>query len=77
MSWHPSLAAVRMNHPEPAFTDEVTTLVQFMRSTSVRKGDHIYLTHVPGIGLHCSLAGKAEFQWVSTGIPLFRRLSTL
>ena len=54
-------AAVRLNHPEPAFTDEVTTLVRFMRSTSVRKGDHILLTHVPGIGLHCSMAGKADF----------------
>jgi hypothetical protein len=54
-------AAVRLNHPEPAFADEVNTLAQFMRSTSVRKGEHIHLTHVPGIGLHCRLAGKAEF----------------
>jgi hypothetical protein len=54
-------AAIWLNHPEPAFTDEVTTLVQFMRGTSVRKGDHILLTHVPGIGLHCSMAGKADF----------------
>jgi hypothetical protein len=54
-------AAIRLNHPEPAFNDEVTTLVQYMRSTSARKGDHILLTHVPGIGLHCSMAGKADF----------------
>ena len=54
-------AAIRLNHAEPAFNDEVTTLVGFMRSTSARKGDHILLTHVPGIGLHCSLAGKADF----------------
>jgi hypothetical protein len=54
-------AAVRRNHPEPAFNDEINTLMQFMRSTTVRKGDHIHLTHVPGIGLHCSMAGKADF----------------
>ncbi|MGL4554847.1 MAG: chalcone isomerase family protein [Gemmataceae bacterium] len=54
-------SAVRMNHPEPEFNDEVGTLVSFMRSTAVRKGEHIYLTHVPGIGLHCSVAGKADF----------------
>lgn len=54
-------SAVRMNHPEPVFKDEVGTLVSFMRSTSVRKGEHIHLTHVPGVGLHCSVAGKADF----------------
>jgi hypothetical protein len=54
-------AAIRLNYPEPAFNDEVNTLVQFMRSTSVRQGDHIVLTHVPSIGLHCSVAGKADF----------------
>jgi hypothetical protein len=54
-------AAIRLNHPEPEYNDEVNTLVQFMRSTSARKNDHIYLTHVPGIGLHCSMAGRAEF----------------
>src|SRR5262249_10152477 len=54
-------AAIRMNYPEPAFNDEVTTLVQFIRSTSARKGDHILITHVPGIGLHCSMSTKADF----------------
>jgi hypothetical protein len=53
--------AIRMNHPEPEFNDEVNKLIQFMRSTSARKGDHILLTHVPGIGLQCNLAGRAEF----------------
>lgn len=53
-------AAIRMNYPEPAFNDEVTTLVQYVRNMSARKGDHILLTHVPGIGLHCSMPGKAD-----------------
>jgi hypothetical protein len=54
-------AAIRMNYPEPAFAREITTLTQFLRSTAAQKGDHILLTHVPGVGLQCSLAGKADF----------------
>jgi hypothetical protein len=54
-------AAIRLNHAEPAFNDELTTLVQYLRNTSAQKGEHIFLTHVPGVGLHCSLAGKADF----------------
>jgi hypothetical protein len=54
-------AAVRLNYAEPAFADEVTKLMQFLRNATARKGDQIFLTHVPGVGLHCSLAGKAEF----------------
>jgi hypothetical protein len=53
--------AVRLNHPEPAFTDEVNMLVQYMRASTARKGDHIYLTHIPGIGLQINVAGKADF----------------
>jgi hypothetical protein len=54
-------SAVRLNYPEPAFGDEINQLVQFMRATTARKGEHIYLTHVPGIGLQVSAAGKADF----------------
>jgi hypothetical protein len=54
-------AAVRLNYPDPAFAREITTLAQFLRSTAAQKGDHILLTQVPGVGLHCSLAGKADF----------------
>src|SRR5262249_38425646 len=54
-------SAIRLNYPEPAFAEEVQTLVQLLRGDSARKGDHIYLTHVPGVGLHCSRSGKAEF----------------
>jgi hypothetical protein len=54
-------SAIRLNHPEPAFNDEVTSLTQYMRSSTARKGDHIYLTHVPGIGLQINVSGKADF----------------
>lgn len=54
-------AAVRMNYAAGTFDQEVATLCQFMRGTSLRKGEHILLTHVPGVGLHCNVAGRADF----------------
>jgi hypothetical protein len=52
--------AIRQNYPEPIFADEVNRLVQALQSDTIAKDDHIYLTHVPGVGLHCNLAGKRE-----------------
>ncbi len=54
-------SAIRANYGEPQFNEEINSLVQYMNSTSVRKGDHIFLTHVPGIGLQINAAGKADF----------------
>jgi hypothetical protein len=54
-------SAVRLNYAEPAFADEIHQLVQFMRATTARTGEHIYLTHVPGIGVQISAAAKADF----------------
>lgn len=54
-------AAIRMNYSEPTFNDEVAAMTQYMRSSTARTGDHIYLTHVPGIGLRIDVAGKADF----------------
>ena len=33
---------------------------QFMQGQTAQKGDHIFITHIPNAGLHCSLAGKGE-----------------
>jgi hypothetical protein len=54
-------AAIRQNYPEPAFTEEVKELVEKMRADTAYKGDHIYLTHLPGVGLQVKVAGRAEF----------------
>jgi hypothetical protein len=54
-------AAVRANHPEPAFAAEVEQLTRLLQGDAARKGDHIFLTHLPGTGLHVSMAGKADF----------------
>lgn len=53
-------AAIRLNYPEPVFGAEVGDLVRFMGGQEARKGDHIVLTYVPGVGLRCDLAGRAE-----------------
>jgi hypothetical protein len=53
--------AVRQNYPTPAFDDEVNRLVGMIREIDFKKGDHIYLTHQPGIGLRCQVIGKDDF----------------
>ncbi len=55
------LVAIRQNHPTPAFDAEVARLTQRMREMSFNRGDHIYLTHQPGVGLHCNIINKGEF----------------
>jgi hypothetical protein len=55
------LIAIRQNYPMPAFNAEVNRLVEMMREIEFKKGDHIYLTHQPGIGLRCNVVGKGDF----------------
>ncbi|MCI0465123.1 MAG: chalcone isomerase family protein [Gemmataceae bacterium] len=52
--------AVRRNYPAPEFAHELNTLAEFIQATTVKKGDHVWLTHLPGVGLHVRLAGKTE-----------------
>jgi hypothetical protein len=53
--------AIRANHPAGEFDDEVNLLVEKLRGDTARKGDHIYLTHLPGVGLEVKVAGRTEF----------------
>lgn len=50
--------AIRRNYPAPAFEAEVKQLADTMRAHSADRGDHIVLTHIPGVGLHCHSPGK-------------------
>jgi hypothetical protein len=52
--------AIRLNYPAPQFDNEVNLLAQFLQANPVKKGDHIWLTHIPGVGLHARLVGKTE-----------------
>lgn len=60
-------AALRLNHPEPEFAEEMKQLLLFMRSCPMRKGEHAFLTHIPGIGLQINVAGKADFLIKNVG----------
>jgi hypothetical protein len=53
--------AIRQNYPEPAFNKELLLLTEKMKSFTVKKGDHIWLTHVPGVGMHCNVVGKIDY----------------
>jgi hypothetical protein len=53
--------AIRANYPEPAFAQEMEELAQWMQGKTAQKGDQIFLTHIPNVGLHCNLAGKGDY----------------
>ncbi|MGE3804229.1 MAG: chalcone isomerase family protein [Gemmataceae bacterium] len=54
--------AIRLNHPEPEFQEEIKVLKQYLESFDVRKGEHVWLTHVPGVGLDINIVGKQGIQ---------------
>jgi hypothetical protein len=52
--------AIRMGHPAPVFAPELDALAGLLRGRTIRKGDHLWLTHVPGVGLHCNVVGQGD-----------------
>jgi len=50
--------AIRLNYPAPALKDEIEQLTLMMRKKNTQRGDHIWLRHVPGVGLECDFAGE-------------------
>src|SRR5262249_44250242 len=52
--------AIRLNYPAPQFDSEVNQLAEFLQAHPVKKGDHVWLTHIPGTGLHPLLVGETE-----------------
>jgi Chalcone isomerase-like len=38
----------------------LTTLTELMKANPVARGDQVFLTHVPGVGMHVNLVGKKE-----------------
>jgi len=53
--------AIRQNYPVPEFSEEVDRLTEKMREFDLKKGDNIYLTHLPGVGLRCNVVNKGDF----------------
>jgi hypothetical protein len=55
-------SAIRMNHAAPAFEAELNGLMEYMKANPVKKGDTVFLTHIPGRGLHVMVVGKTEMM---------------
>jgi hypothetical protein len=53
-------SGVRLNHPADAFARELAMVEQVLRTMRLAKGDRVTLTAVPGAGLRCQVAGKAD-----------------
>lgn len=51
--------AIRANYPNE-FKEEMEKFLEILRSNNVNKGDHVWLTHVPGFGIHVNLVGKKQ-----------------
>ncbi|MGH9678048.1 MAG: chalcone isomerase family protein, partial [Candidatus Acidiferrum sp.] len=54
-------SAIRRNYPEPAFSEEVQTLVRMLQAGTARRGDSILLTHLPGEGLQIKVGVNEPF----------------
>lgn len=50
--------SIAMNHPAPAFSAELAKLEQYFRAYPARRGESIWLTSIPGVGLGCQVVGK-------------------
>jgi hypothetical protein len=50
--------AIGMNNPAPAFAAELDRLDRAFRASTVQRGDHVWLTSVPGKGLACQVGGQ-------------------
>jgi hypothetical protein len=53
-------AIFRQNYPEPQFNDEVKKLTDLFQRTAARRGDEVWITHVPKVGLYCQRRDKEE-----------------
>lgn len=51
--------AIKANHPDE-FSTEMAKLTSLIKSHDVRSGEHVWITHVPGYGLHIQVVGKTS-----------------
>lgn len=54
------LGAIRQNYADPTFVEQLKSLNAFMQAQTVKRGDHVWLTHLPKVGLHCRIVGKTD-----------------
>lgn len=57
-------AAVRKsitdNHPAESFPAELEAFMVFLVNNPVRKGDQVWITHLPGVGMSCEIVGRGK-----------------
>jgi hypothetical protein len=51
--------AINANHPSE-FATELGKLKTLIKAHDVQRGEHVWITHVPGYGLHIQLVGKTS-----------------
>jgi hypothetical protein len=51
---------IRLNHSANEFTSQLGELERALRGHDLPRGQHIFLTYLPKIGLRCQAVGKAE-----------------
>jgi ferredoxin-fold anticodon binding domain-containing protein len=54
------IEGIRLNYPEPKFAEQCKSLLDFMKSKGLKTGDHVWLTHVTGVGFICRMPGDKE-----------------
>lgn len=54
------IEGIDLNYPKSNFSDHKKVLLEFMKPLSLKTGDQIWLTHVPGGGFKCKLPGDKE-----------------
>ncbi len=63
-SFRASIGAI---HPAPAFSAELTKLERYFLPQNLRQGDHVWLTHVAGVGMACQSGNQPGV--VIPGVP--------
>jgi hypothetical protein len=56
---HAFETAIRANYPSE-FNEELRKLTTLMEKYNVAKGDQVWITNIPGYGLHINLVGKKQ-----------------
>jgi hypothetical protein len=56
---HAFETAIRANYPKD-FDSELGKLTSMIRTHDVAKGDQVWITNIPGYGLHINLVGKKQ-----------------
>jgi hypothetical protein len=59
--------AIRMSQPAPAFSRELAELEKYFQESSIKRGDHLWLTTIPGVGFRCQVAGRPGLTVANPG----------